>query len=75
MNTISPEVVEVLDQAALGPVRLTHPTSNAEFVVLRAEDYDRFKQLLYDDSDWSDSELRALALRTFEDADSAGPIS
>ncbi len=34
------------------PVRLTDPETKQEFVLLRAEVYDRLKSLLYDDGDF-----------------------
>jgi len=33
------------------PVRLTDPETKQEYVLIRAEAYDRLKALLYDDSD------------------------
>jgi hypothetical protein len=53
------------------PVRLMSTEISAEVIVLRADLYQR---ILYDDSDLTDEELRALAERTFHDADTAGPI-
>jgi hypothetical protein len=53
------------------PVGVT--LDSVECVVLRRDLYDRLARL-YDDSLWADDELRALAAKTFDDADSAGPI-
>ncbi len=42
-------------------------------VIVRADVFERIAN--YCDGDWTDDEMRLLATRTFEDADSAGPIS
>ncbi len=42
-----------MGQANREPVRLTDPETNQEYVLLRAEVYDRLKSLLYDDSDFN----------------------
>jgi hypothetical protein len=39
-------------QAKREPVRLTDPETQQEYVLLRAEVYERMKSLLYDDSDF-----------------------
>jgi hypothetical protein len=44
-----------------------------DLVLLRRDVYEHAKHR-YDDSEWTDEELRALAARAFEDADTAGPI-
>jgi hypothetical protein len=46
-------------------VRLT--ADDVEIVVLRADVFDKAQQAAADD--WTDEELRAIAARTFEDAD------
>jgi hypothetical protein len=43
------------------PIRLTDPETKQEYVLLRAEVYDRLKSLLYDDSDFEPSRGYALA--------------
>jgi hypothetical protein len=67
---LTPEQMAAVKQGE--PVRLMAPEINAEVIVLRADLYERF---VYDDGEWTQEEMRALAARTFEDADSAGPIS
>jgi hypothetical protein len=37
-----------------------------ECVVMRADVYDRVKQLLYDDGDWTDDELRRVLAKSAE---------
>jgi hypothetical protein len=44
-----------------GPVRLTDPETKQEYVLLRAEVYERLKALLYDDSDYDPARGYALA--------------
>ena len=36
-------------------------------IVLRADVYDRVKQLLYDDTDWTDEELRKMLARSADE--------
>lgn len=43
-----------------------------ECVILRADVFKQLKAVGFDD--WTPDEMRAIAERTFEDADSAGPI-
>lgn len=44
-----------------------------ECVVLRRDVYERVRKVLeYDDSEWSDEEIRLMAARTFADADNSG---
>lgn len=43
-----------------------------ECVLIRADIYDQLKEIVGDE--WTTDELRALAQRTFDDADTAGPI-
>lgn len=57
------------------PVVIDH----TECVIIRRDVFEQAQKedaskTLYDDSDWTDDELRALAGRTVEDADTAGPI-
>ena len=48
---------------------------DTECVIVRKDIFDRVRRVLeYDDSEWSREELLAVAKRTFEDADTAGPI-
>ena len=51
-------------------------TVNGDVFVLLAKDvFERVKPALaYDDSDWTEEEMRRVTARTFEDADRAGPI-
>jgi hypothetical protein len=51
---LSHELVEAAKQAH--GVRLTDPDTNREFVLVRAEIFDRLLELSYDDSTWTDEE-------------------
>ena len=52
-----------------GELRLGDPQTRQEYVVVKAELYDRMKNAVYDDSEWSDDELEWLAARTFNELD------
>jgi hypothetical protein len=47
---------------------------HTECVVVRKDVFERMQRIAYDDSEWTAEEMIALAERTFDDADSAGPI-
>lgn len=51
------------------PIRIVDSVSRQEFVLLRAEDYDRLIEEAYDDSPWTDEEMDLLAA---ENADMLG---
>jgi hypothetical protein len=55
------ELTEEQKKALAGgkPVRLLD--NGQEFVLLRAEDYDRIAHAAYDDSPWTDEEMELLA--------------
>jgi hypothetical protein len=48
MNTITPELRQVIAQAGEQPVELTDPQTNESFVLIRKEHYDRIKAVLPD---------------------------
>jgi hypothetical protein len=54
-------------QANREPVRLTDPETKQEYVLLRAEIYDRLKSLLYDDSDFDPAAGYPLADEVMKD--------
>ena len=45
MQTITPELKEAIEQAGGQPVRLEDPQTCESYVLLRAADYDRLKQV------------------------------
>jgi hypothetical protein len=53
------------------PVRVNE--AGIDCILVRADVFDQIKRALSFD-EWSDDEMRAIAERTFDDADSAGPI-
>ena len=42
------------------PCRLVNPRTNQTYVLIRAELYERLKELLYDDGPWTDEEMDLL---------------
>ncbi len=61
---ISPEQVEAVQSGQ--PLHLTDPQTNTQFVILRADLYDRIKGLVFDDSEWTHDEMRELLARSAE---------
>ena len=68
---ITKEQFEAAEQGQ--PVEIE--TEGREFVLLSRDRYDRMKNLISEDDEWSDEEMSRLAAQTFEEADNAGPIS
>jgi hypothetical protein len=62
-----------IESAKAGQEVVVH-LEGVDLVLLRKDLFDRSKHA-YDDSEWTEDELRLLAARTFEDADQAGPLS
>jgi hypothetical protein len=56
--TLSHEFAEAAKQPQ--GVRLTDPATNREFVLVRADVFDRLRELCYDDSSWTNEERDAL---------------
>lgn len=48
---------------------------HTECVVIRKDVFDQVRATGYDDSDLSDDEMHAIAARTLDDLDAAGPIT
>lgn len=48
-------------------VGVTDPQTSQPYVVLRRDVYERIRHLLYDDSEWSDDELRLQLARSAHD--------
>jgi hypothetical protein len=46
MNSVTPDLLRAINEAGGEPLRLTDPHTNTEYVVLRAEVFDRVKHLL-----------------------------
>lgn len=64
---------EQLEQAKQGQA-VEIVENGDEFVLIRKDVYEQVPKVEYDDSELSDDELRAIAARTLEDLDTAGPI-
>jgi hypothetical protein len=62
--------MRAVESGEVVPVVVGH----TECVLIRREVYEQGQGLVYDDSELSDDELRAIAARTLDDLDSAGPI-
>lgn len=48
-------------------IDITDPETAQHYVVLRKDIYDRVQRLLYDDSEWTDDELRLQLARSAKD--------
>ena len=59
MIELTEEQRSELDQPV--PARVRDPKTNETYVLIPAEVYERIKELLYDDSPWTDEELDLLA--------------
>lgn len=57
-----------LTEAARQPqgVRLTDPETNCEFVLIRADVFDRLRELSYDDAPWTDEERDAVRVEALD---------
>jgi hypothetical protein len=63
-------MIELTEQQLEGPeVLAIDPRTNEQYVLIRKEVYERMKELLYDDSPWTDEERDSLA---WEAGQSAG---
>jgi hypothetical protein len=67
---LTAEQVEAIKEGET--VTISPPEVGEECVVLRADVYEKVQQML--SGDWTEDEMRAIAARTFEDADNAEPI-
>ena len=62
MLELTPEQWRVVRDSNGGAVRLTDPDTEQEYVLMRAETYQRLESLFSDDSDWTPEErLQLLA--------------
>jgi hypothetical protein len=60
MSVLTDEQLRELRAAGNAPVRLTDPSTHDEYVLIRAELFDRLKTLLYADGEFSASEAYPL---------------
>jgi hypothetical protein len=50
-TTLTPDLAKAVAAAKGQPVRLTDPESNQDYVLIKAEIFDRFRQLLSEDEE------------------------
>lgn len=55
-------------------LRVTNPHTQTEYVVIRADVYERVKTARYDDSEWTPDEMDILAAEAAERLDNAEKI-
>lgn len=63
MIIITKELRQAIRRSRGKPVRLADPDTNDQYVLVRAEVYDRFKDLVYDDSPLTNDEKQHLLLK------------
>ena len=68
--TLSPEQLRAIQTGQ--PVLVT--IDQTECVLMRKDIFQKIQQVSYDDSDWSDEELEAVAAQTLDSLDSAEKI-
>jgi len=53
---------QALAAAGETPANVIDPETRAAYVLVRREEYERLKDMLYDDSPWTDEEMDLLAV-------------
>jgi hypothetical protein len=67
------ELTDEQRQELKGPAPLARdPKTNEQYVLIRKEVFERMKELLYDDSPWTDEEMDLLAMEAGEMLDRYG---
>ena len=61
MIELTEQQVQALEQPEAVPPRVLNPRTKETFVLLRVEEFQRLKDVNYDDSPWTREELEALA--------------
>jgi hypothetical protein len=61
MIELTQQQVDALENTEGTPLRLVNPRTEATYVLLPADEYERLKADEYDDSPWTKEELQALA--------------
>jgi len=64
--TLTHEMAKAAEQQPDG-IRLIDPTTSREFVLVRAEVFDRLHELSYDASPWTDDERDALRIESLDE--------
>jgi len=61
MIELTDQQLQDLEHPEATPPRVVNPRTQETFVLLRVEEYERFKEVEYDDSPWTSEERHALA--------------
>lgn len=61
MIELTAQQVQALEHPDVFPPRVLNPRTKETFVLLRVEEFERLKNVEYDDSPWTREELDALA--------------
>ncbi|HEV2972099.1 MAG TPA: hypothetical protein VGY55_19155 [Pirellulales bacterium] len=72
MTILNPELIQALQQAGGGPVTVVNPQTGIEYVVVRADLYQRVKSL-FETDDLSSEEKRLLLAESGKRAGSDSP--
>jgi hypothetical protein len=64
MIELTPDQRQALEQLGGEPIRAVDPATSAEYVILRAEVYDRLKLLLTENAEWTE-EAYGAAMEVF----------
>ncbi len=68
--TLTPQQMNAIRHGEAVPVTV----DQTECIVVRKDVFQKIRQIAYDDSDWSDEELEAVAAQTFDALDNAERI-
>ena len=58
---LTEQQVQALERADANPALVVNPQTKETFVLLRVDEFERLKDVEYDDSPWTREELEALA--------------
>ena len=61
MIELTEQQIQALENSESSSPRLVNPRTNETFVLVRLDEYERLKEVDYDDSPWTREELEALA--------------
>jgi hypothetical protein len=67
MIELSEQQARALEHSGGTPARVVNARTNEKFILLRVEEYERLKQVEYDDSPWTREELQAIAWERIKD--------
>jgi hypothetical protein len=68
MIELTEEQADAMKNPGTVPPRLVNPLTKETFVLIRADEYERLRQVEYDDSPWTRDELQAVAWEAAERA-------